>query len=212
MQQNNTKHLLVIAAKLLVICTIVAVIIAFVNAITKDKITINQLNNTAEALTGIYGKEYGDNTFSVVRNENGAASFVMKDENNVVLLTCQAAECEKLPDITDVYVIKNAIGEITNYCVFASPMGFKDKINILVAINPALTVKSVKIVSLSDTSGIGTKVQEESFLTQFVDKSSVIGEVDTISGATKSSKPVINAVNTALEQTALYISTQGGNK
>ncbi len=212
MEQNNTRHLLIIAAKLLVICTIVAVIIAFVNSITKERIELNELSNTAEALSGIYSEDYNGNKFEVTQNELGNPSFVIKNEEGKILTICKSVECEKLKDITDLYVVMRLGGDVESYCVFASPMGFKDRINLLVAITPSLTVKSVKIVSLSDTSGIGTKVQEETFLSQFIDKSSVIGEVDTISGATKSSKPVINAVDTALKQVASYISTQGGNK
>lgn len=210
MEQNNTKQLFVIAAKLLVICTIVAVIIAFVNAITKDRIELNELNSTAEALSGVYGADYNYHTFEVVKNDGEKASFVMKDDSGNAVVTCEAAECETLPTISGVYVIKDSSGEPVNYCIFAAPMGFKAEINMLVAVNPTLTVKAVKIISMSDTSGIGTKVQEEGFLSQFADKNSVIGNVDTISGATKTSKPVINAVDTALKQAAQYIAEQGG--
>ena len=59
MKQNNTKEILVIALKLLVICSIVATIVAAVNFITADKIAYNEKLNTAEALTGIYFDDYG---------------------------------------------------------------------------------------------------------------------------------------------------------
>ena len=212
MEQNNTKQLLIIASKLLLICTIVAVIIAFVNAITKDRIELNQLTSTAEALSGIYGPDYNNHSFEVVENKDNSAWFVMRDDRGNIVITCQAVKCETLPTISGVYVIKDSSGRPLNYCVFASPMGFKAEINMVVAINPSLTVKAVKIISMSDTSGIGTKVQDESFLTQFTGKNAVIGNIDTISGATKTSKPVINAVDTALKQAALYISKQGGTK
>ena len=90
-------------------------------------------------------------------------------------------------------------------------MGFKDTINMLVAVNPDVSVKGVKIVSMSETSGIGTKAAEPEFLEKFNGLGSpVSSKVDTISGATKTSKPVIGAVDTALRQTAEYIKSNGG--
>ena len=208
MEQNNTKQLITIALKLLVICTVVAVIVAFVNSITKDKIALNEKINTAAALDGIYSEEYGSNSFSV---SGDGDSYVMTDGDGSVIVTCESAETELLKDVTALYVLKDSDGNAASYCVAVSPMGFKDNINMLVAVNPNLSVKGVKIVSLSETSGIGTKVTEKDFLDKFSGKSSPIaGQVDTISGATKSSKPVINAVDTALEQTAQYINANGG--
>lgn len=212
MEQNNTKQLLIIAGKLLLICTIVAVIIAFVNAITKDRIELNELNSTAEALTKIYGPEYNNHPFEVVIKDGQDPSFVMKDDNGNTIATCETSDCEKFPIVKGVYIIKDSTGKETNYCVFAAPMGFKAEINMLVAINPELTVKSVQIISMSDTSGIGTKVMDESFLSGFEGKNSVAGSVDTISGATKTSKPVINAVDIALKQAAKHISDHTGGK
>jgi len=206
MQQNNTKQLLGIALRLLIICTVIATIVAFVNYVTKDKIELNQKISTAEALTGIYGSDFNGAKFTVEGD-----SYVMKDENGNVVVSCEEADCEKKPDVTNLYMLRDADGNALSFCVAISPMGFKDKISMLVAINPTVGVKAVKIVSLSETSGIGTKVQEDDFLDKFVDKSSpIVGNVDTISGATKSSKPVIGAVETALEQVALYTNSKGG--
>jgi len=42
MKQTSTKEILVIAIKLLVICSIVATIVAAVNYITADKIAYNE--------------------------------------------------------------------------------------------------------------------------------------------------------------------------
>jgi len=65
MKQSNVKEILVIAAKLLVICSIVAAIVAFVNSITKDKIAYNEKLTSAEALTEIYSSEFGNKPFEV---------------------------------------------------------------------------------------------------------------------------------------------------
>lgn len=210
MQKNSNKELIVIALKLLAICAIVAAIVAFVNSVTKDKIAHNELVNTAEALNGIYSQEYDGNRFDI-SDKSDSSSFVMRDENNTTVAVCDIASAELLNDVTALYIIKDPSGNTDSYCVAVSPMGFKDKINMLVAVNTNITVKGVKIVSLSETSGIGTKVAEPDFLSRFENiNSPVSSKVDTISGATKSSKPVINAVETALTQVAKYINANGG--
>lgn len=210
MEQNNTKQLIGIAVKLLAICTIVAVIVALVYSVTKDKIDLNEKVNTAEALDGIYSEEYGGLKFSVSDSENSPA-FVMKDADGNTVVSCDEAKTELISDVTALYVINDANGNTVSYCVSVAPMGFKDTINMLVAVNPDVSVKGVKIVSMSETSGIGTKAAEPEFLEKFNGLGSpVSSKVDTISGATKTSKPVIGAVDTALRQTAEYIKSNGG--
>ena len=60
---------------------------------------------------------------------------------------------------------------------------------------------------MAETSGIGTKIESDSFLLQFKDKSGNIAgvgsepeknQIQTISGATKSSKAFLRGVNAAL--------------
>ena len=59
-------------------------------------------------------------------------------------------------------------------------------------------ILAVKIISANgETSGIGTKVTNEEFLTQFVGEDETLTGVDTISGATISSSAVKNAVREA---------------
>ena len=202
-KQNNTKEILSITLKLLVICSIVATIVASVNAITKERILHNEKQNTADALTDIYKDDYS-NSFSV-----SGDSFIIEENGNAVI-TCSQANTEfSSKDVKALYVLKNAESEVLGYCISVHPMGFKDYIKMLVAITPENKVKDVKIVSMSETSGIGTKALEPSFLEQFRDKDNTNG-VDTISGATKTSKPVIDGVNAALSEVASYIDKVGG--
>lgn len=206
MKKSNTKEILSIAFKLLVICAIVATIIAFVNAITKDKIDFNERIGTAEALTAIYSGDYNGKSFEVSGEE-----YVIKDGDNI-LVKCVEADVKEFirADITALYVLENPDGAPLGYCVAIQPMGFKDVIKMLVAVNADTTVRGVKIISMSETSGIGTKAQDESFLGQFTKKPAK--EVDTISGATKTTKPVIDAVVSSIEQVKAYINISGGAK
>lgn len=206
MKQNSTKEIFVIALKLLAICSIVATIVAAVNFITVDKIAYNEKLNTAEALTGIYYDDYGKN-FDVDGN-----SYVIND-NGTPLIFCKQVDFEfSSKDVKALYVLENTESTTLGYCISVQPMGFKDYIKMLVAVNPDCTVKGVEIVSMSETSGIGTKAQSPEFLDKFTDLNGteVQREVDIISGATKTSKPVIDAVTASLNEVAAYIHETGG--
>ena len=205
-KNNNIKEVLGITLKLLVICSIVATIVASVNHITKDKIAYNEKLNTANALTEIYHDDYG-NDFTV-----DGDSFVIY-ENDKAVVTCSQENVEfSSKDVKALYVLKDTENNIHGYCVSVQPMGFKDYIKMLVAINPDCTVKGVEIVSMSETSGIGTKAAEPSFLNKFknLNEAEVRRDVDVISGATKTSKPVIDAVSAALNEVINAYAFVGG--
>lgn len=206
MNKTSAKDIIIIAAKLLIICSIVAAIVASVNFITADKIAYNERVNTAEALTGIYFDDY--NAPFTVDNDG----FAIKDEENV-LITCKQEEFDFTSnDVKALYTLNDANGKTVGFCISVQPMGFKDYIKMLVAVNADCTVKGVEIVSMSETSGIGTKAKDESFLSQFInlDEVAVKRDVDIISGATKTTKPVIDAVAASLYEVSEYIHKNGG--
>ena len=85
----------------------------------------------------------------------------------------------------------------------------KKGIDLVVAMNSNGTVKGVSVVSLGETPGLGTKVRNDSFLSQFKGKIDIVeivknapakdSEVQGVTGATYSSKGVAKAVNIAIE-------------
>ncbi len=84
----------------------------------------------------------------------------------------------------------------------------KNGLDLLVAMNEDGSVKGVEIVSISETPGLGTKVDNSEFLSSFSGADSEVtivkktpsanGEIEAVTGATYSSKGVAAAVNTAL--------------
>lgn len=76
----------------------------------------------------------------------------------------------------------------------------KGGINILVGIDENGTVSGIEFVSLGETPGLGTKIRDnEDFRRQFYGASAPDVQIDTISGATFSSKGLKKAVDTALK-------------
>lgn len=98
---------------------------------------------------------------------------------------------------------------VLGYCAAVTPAGYVDDISMMVGVDEAGQVVGVQIVDMSETSGIGTKTKNDSFLDQFIGKSGVltVGEnIDGITGATYSSRGVTEGVNMAL---ALDVSLDG---
>jgi electron transport complex protein RnfG len=109
--------------------------------------------------------------------------------------------------VTEAIIVKNIWSkELDGYCVIVTPKGFNGKIVMLVAVNPDITVKDIKILEMSETAGQGTKIDsEKSFRDQFKYKTKdirigITGEntVNVIAGATVSSRAFVNGVNAAL--------------
>lgn len=104
------------------------------------------------------------------------------------------------------YVRDNASKEPAGYCVTVSPKGFGGNIDMLVAVNLNCTVIDTVILSMSETAGVGTKIDEDSFKEQFKNKAYNISvnevnnsnSIDTIANATISSRAFFDGVNAAL--------------
>ncbi len=84
----------------------------------------------------------------------------------------------------------------------------KDGLDLLIAMNNDGSVMGVTIVSISETPGLGTKVDDVAFLDRFTGVDSEVtivkkapsseNEIEAVTGATYSSKGVAEAVNTAV--------------
>lgn len=95
--------------------------------------------------------------------------------------------------------------QIVGKVVLVSTKGYGGEMKVLVGVNLDGTVKGVRILSHNETRGIGSKIQEQGFLSQFEGKRldqlyfSPEGEIEAITGATISSRAVLTAVREALE-------------
>jgi len=105
----------------------------------------------------------------------------------------------------DIYTLYSN-GALEGYAYVTSTPGYSGDISIMIGLADKETVKGVLIISHTETPGIGTRITEPPFISQFegVAMSKVESEVDTLTGATISSKAVIEAVSqTAKEKVAL---------
>ena len=128
-------------------------------------------------------------------------------------VAAEEARAELLPDadgytevdptpyegVSGIYVADNGVGTI----ISASAKGYSSTIEVMVAFNADGTIKQVKIQSQAETAGVGTKVTNESFWSQYSGLPAATitldQEVDRITGASISSRAVNTAVNYAID-------------
>lgn len=182
MKRNEQKspstflYILNISARLVLICAVIAFLVATVNYFTKDVIAENQNKATREAISGLY------------------------TDAEINITEMEKTDSQTFADsVETIYEISTSGSGIIGYCVKLSPMGFKGKVDLLVAVGLDGLISGVEIISTNDeTSGIGTKVTAPSFTGQFVENSdNIISDNASdyiIAGATKTSKPVSQAI------------------
>lgn len=112
---------------------------------------------------------------------------------------------------SDCILINNTFGEDSIEAIAVTPDGktaiqisatgySKNGINVLVGIDENGSVVGIEFVSLGETPGLGTKIRDnEDFRKQFYNPYSPENDIDTISGATLSSKGLKSAVDTAIK-------------
>lgn len=126
------------------------------------------------------------------------------------------ADCERLlgedsftlSDFTYEGVYKTVIGEKKNGIAFeVVTKGYNaGGIDVLVVIDKNGAVLEVVPVAINETPGLGTNVEGKDFLSQYIGKAQTLTtgkvasdtEIAALTGATKSSKGVTDAVNIAL--------------
>ena len=177
--KNSKNEFLKLSVTLRLIAGIMAFLVALVNNITAPIISESNEQKTSEALLEVLPE---------------ADSFVKVD-----YLPTSIDDVS----ILGVWRASNNVG----FCVKVAPKGYGGAIETIVGFDSNGSVTNTKIVSMSETSGIGTKISGAEFLQNFVGKSTTVkgdkkaADKDTvvyISGATKSSKAFIKGINAAI--------------
>ncbi|MCM8795483.1 MAG: FMN-binding protein [Candidatus Omnitrophica bacterium] len=118
---------------------------------------------------------------------------------------------EVMPEAFQFEPIKSQTGEILYYkasdkegrpvgIVFkAEGKGYSSTITTLVGMRDDFSISAIKILSQNETPGLGARVSEEDFAGQFKNKKD-LNDVCAITGATISSKAVIEAVKKKVEE------------
>jgi len=107
--------------------------------------------------------------------------------------------------------------ESLGHAFMATATGYGGTIDILIGLEPDATLRGIKIISQQETPGLGAKIIEGSFLSQFkglsvneVALSRDGGKIDAITGATISSSAVVKGVKETILKKLETLNKEGG--
>ncbi|MBO5037638.1 MAG: FMN-binding protein [Clostridia bacterium] len=183
--RKSGGELQTLSFKLMIIIAAVVLMLAVVNGLTKDKIAENAKKANDEARIALFADATAFDPISLELTED---------------LTKYIGEVyEATKD-----------GETLGYCVNVISNGFGGEISMIVGISGDGLITGVKVVNHTETAGVGERIiSNGSILSQFVNASAnSITSVSTITGATVTSKAIIDGVQKALSAVAEL--TQGG--
>ena len=93
------------------------------------------------------------------------------------------------------YKAQDSQGNLMGFVFKASGKGYSSVIETLAGIFPDGKISAIKVISLNETPGLGMRVTEKSFTSQFNNRDALdLSGVEAISGATISSRAVIDSV------------------
>lgn len=159
-----------LALTLFAITAVTALLLGAVNAVTADRIAEINAEKTAAAMS------------SVMPSASDFEESISADDYTI-------------------YTASDAGGSLVGYVVSVVPVGFGGEIDMVVGFGLDANITGVYIISMSETAGVGDMAMSEPwFLEQFTGKSGELalgGGIDSISGATVTSKAVLKGISTA---------------
>lgn len=187
-KESSALYFLRIGGTLLLICAVVALVLSFVNTVTQEKIAQNETEQKRTAMVELFGSD---------KIEYTELDRLESDGERVEAIYRVAED-----------------GSTVGYSVLVLSPGFGGDVQLMVAVTADKSVIGVKIVSMSETPGLGTRVDDADYLSQYAGVTAGLSasEVDMISGATKSSKAVLNGVIDALAALDGHLGSGGVSK
>ena len=182
---DSNKETMIVIGKLVIISVVAALLLAITYVPTSAQLKINEENSRKEIL--------GELIPEANNNFEGVEGAVINEEGDREVLYYRA---------------KDASGNIIGYAFFKQQAGAQGPIVVAGGVDSSFTtLRGMNILSHEETPGLGAKIVDDAFQTQFVDLpiaslglSSSGGSVDAITGATISSQAVVDALNSKISE------------
>ena len=170
-KKADTSFILNITLKLLLISTVTALLLAGVNALTADKIAANIAEEKAAAINEIF------------------PSMTLHEP-----VTDVAAE-----NVNELYLVY-AGDTLLGYAAGVAPLGFGGAMEMMVGVNADGTLAGIKLITHSETPGLGSRAGEDWYLTKYTGQTAAsVANVDIITGASFSSGAIRTGAGWALD-------------
>lgn len=193
----NTKRIIKDTCILFMITIIAGCMLGFVYSITKDKIAYKQEETTELAYKQVM-KEADSFKADYSKLVSSSSKYLKNDygKNGIEITNALGA-------------YKN--NKLKGYVIQVTDKdGFGGEIELIVGIDLQKEIKGVEILSISETVGLGMNAKNESFRNQYLNKKvdsftvtktgkQEDNEIDSLTGATITSKAITNGVNGALD-------------
>ncbi len=176
---------------LLAICLIIPLALSVTNKVTAERIAELQTKQQTETM----------------------AKLIEADKFNEQALETDATA-------VSYYTALGKDGETKGFVFITSAKGYGGEISVMTAINTEGEILKIAILdATNETPGLGQNVTKENFYSQFSEKASSItvkknganpelNEVNAVTGASISSRAVAAAVNEALDNFSIILSTE----
>lgn len=175
--KSMTKPIIVLT----LICIIAGSLIGIAYILTKDKLTNAADSAFSENLKQLFPSA---DSFKSTNDASGNSKYYLAMDGN----------------------------NIAGYAVIADSQGYSSVIKMIVGINNDMSLAGIKVLSQAETPGLGTMIAEQQFMQQFAGlKPNEValkkegGVIDGITGATISSRAVVNGVNSAISSLAVEL-------
>lgn len=197
------------AGILFAITLIAGILLGFVHELTQNPIQIQQQKAVNEACQAVFADAEEPLSFTEMERTAGEALKSSLKENGVT--------------IGKIYQAAGAEGQTCGYVIEAvSSQGYGGNITLYVGVDMSGCVRGVSILELSETAGLGMEAPKV-LVPQFANKqvehftytkngSRTDSEVDAISGATITTKAVVDAVNGGLDMAHVLLEGGVGNE
>jgi len=138
-----------------------------------------------------------------------ATANKIEQQKKAEINTALSREClpgsSSIKAVKDHYVGYDKNGRTIGYAFRVMPKGYGGTIDMIVGVDTKGRVLGIKILSMKETPGLGSKAAEPKFLGQFIGKTSrsplkAKKDVDVITGATITSQAVSDGVKDALKK------------
>ncbi|MBU5590544.1 RnfABCDGE type electron transport complex subunit G [Clostridium sp. MSJ-4] len=177
----------------------------------KENIKLGVILLIITALSGlILGLSYEGTKEAIEKNgklDKKELSVIMPEAEVVKDKKIELSKEGSINEVLEAYKGDKKVG----YLINVTSKGFHGDIQTMVGISDAGDVTGIKIVSHSETPGVGSKVEKTDFTNKFKEKKIEKGikltktpsgkddEVEGVTGATVSSTAVVGGVNAAIE-------------
>lgn len=144
-------------------------------------------------LVAAYNLTYVDNTGIITDKLSEGLTEIYGSPDSFEMLLNDDGTVKSYEGVTSV------ISDGTNTAFEITADGYsKGGLHLLIGFDDSGSICGISVLTIGETPGLGTKVQDKSFLDKFKGIDSPDFQVDNVTGATYSSKGMKSAVSTAL--------------